>query len=60
VNGKATTSVADIMKVALDLPSAQQNQFAQNRVAKILVSDGWSRKQRRVNKQRQWIYMKDW
>ena len=60
VNGKATTSVADIMKVALDLPSAQQNQFAQNRVAKILVSDGWLRKQRRINKQRQWIYVKDW
>jgi len=58
VNGKGTTSVADIMKVALDLPSAQQNQFAQNRVAKILVSNGWLRKQRRVNNQREWVYVK--
>lgn len=50
-----STSIREVMRI-LDLPSSQQTQLAQNRIAKILTSTGWDRKQRRVGGARKWIY----
>lgn len=52
------TTVSRILDGCLEIPKSQQNQLTQNRVAKILVSTGWERKQRRVEGERSWVYVR--
>lgn len=60
VRWQPETSVSEIMGAALELPSSQQTQQAQNRIAKILVADGWKRIQRKVDNKKRWLYVKSW
>jgi len=54
---RAVITVSGVMSNCLDLPSSQQTQVAQTRIAKILVSCGWQRVQRRVQGRRSWVYV---
>lgn len=55
---KTMVTVSEVMKDCLDLQAAQQNQMSQNRISKILVNEGWERKQKRFNNNRVWVYVK--
>lgn len=59
LKSRTTTSVSEIMETCLDLQTSNQNQIAQNRLAKILRMHGWKRKQRRWNGVRQWVYVNE-
>jgi hypothetical protein len=49
-------SIPTILEKSLELPPAQQDRAAQNRVARILKGNKWERKQLRVNGSRTWLY----
>ena len=51
-------TVSEVMD-HLTLSNRDQNQASQNRVAKILVAEGWRRVQKTFNKKRVWCYIKE-
>lgn len=55
-NGMDQITVNELLDDCLGLKPRDQNQITQNRVAKILVSDGFERRQRRIEGRRQWVY----
>lgn len=57
VYGRGHVTVADVLEVALNVPTERQGQQDQNRVAHALKRLGWWRKQRRTTSGREWIYL---
>jgi putative DNA primase/helicase len=57
VRGRDYVTVADVLEMALDVPTAKQDQPAQNRVAASLKRIRWWRKQRREGERRFHVYL---
>ena len=51
-------SVGEILAQVFGLSEAKWGQVEQNRVARALTALGWQRKQRRVNGQKAWVYVR--
>ena len=58
-SGQREVTIARIMQYGLEIPTDRFTQLSQTRIAKILVSDGWERRQRREDGKRQWVYLKE-
>jgi putative DNA primase/helicase len=56
---KSDVLIADLLKDAIDLDIARQDQAAANRAARCLQKLGWKRKQKRAGQDRFWIYVKE-
>jgi predicted P-loop ATPase len=56
--GRAEVTVADALDQAIRMPLDRQGQADRNRVARILVANGWLRTQVRRNGSRAWFYIR--
>ena len=55
---KGEVTVPEILEHKIKIPLERQDQAAWNRVARVLVANGWGRKQKRVNGSRAWVYVR--
>ena len=53
-----TTTVSDILRDGLSLPTERHSQMEQNRISRILRANGWERFQERKESARSWRYRK--
>jgi predicted P-loop ATPase len=51
-------SVGEILAEVFELPEAKWSQVEQNRVSRALTALGWQRKQRQVDGQKVWVYVR--
>ena len=50
-------TVPEILEHKIKIPLDRQEQIAWNRVARVLVANGWECKRRRINGSRTWLYV---
>jgi predicted P-loop ATPase len=58
VEARGMVTVEEILTQVLHIETGRQTQVDQNRIARCLRSMGWERKQRRVDGDRKWIYVR--
>jgi hypothetical protein len=54
----ASTTIPDILRDGLSVPTERQGQTEMNRIARILRSNGWVRYQKKERGLRSWRYQK--
>jgi hypothetical protein len=56
--GRLHVTIPEVLEQAIKVRLDHQDQIACNRVARVLMSNGWERKRRRINGSRTWVYVR--